>query len=73
MGLFLLAEVGIRMDRLAQAESLLVRCVKLAPSFTAARFALAVALTRQEKAAESLIELRVCCWSAIRRVSDRDT
>jgi len=53
----MLAEVGARLRRYADAENLLARCLELAPGFTAARHNYAVVLHRQNKAAAALIEV----------------
>jgi len=53
----MLAEVGARLRRYADAEALLVRCLELAPSFDAARHNYAVVLFRQTKAAAALPEI----------------
>jgi tetratricopeptide (TPR) repeat protein len=53
----MLAEVAARLGRYRDAESLLVRCLELAPSFTAARHNYAVVLHRQNKAAAALQEV----------------
>ena len=50
----MLAEVAGRLRRYADAEELLERCLKLAPSFDAARHNYAVVLNRQMKPAEAL-------------------
>jgi predicted Zn-dependent protease len=51
------AEVAGRLGRYADAENLLVRCLELAPGFTAARHNYAVVLHRQSKAAAALPEI----------------
>jgi len=53
----MLAEVGARLRRYQDAETLLVRCLELAPSFTAARHNYAVVLHRQNKPAAALREV----------------
>ena len=53
----MLAEAGIRLGRLDDAEALLSRCVELAPGFIEARHNYAVVLHRQSKGAEALAEL----------------
>ena len=53
----MLAEVAGRLGRYADAENLLVRCLELAPGFTAARHNYAVVLHRQSKAAAALTEI----------------
>ena len=50
----MLAEVAGRLRRYADAEELLERCLKLAPSFDAARHNYAVVLNRQMKPAAAL-------------------
>ena len=50
----MLAEVAGRLRRYADAQELLERCLKLAPSFDAARHNYAVVLNRQMKPAEAL-------------------
>ncbi|HEY4370245.1 MAG TPA: sulfotransferase [Steroidobacteraceae bacterium] len=51
------AEVAARLGRYADAENLLVRCLELAPGFTAARHNYAIVLHRQNKAAAALPEI----------------
>jgi tetratricopeptide (TPR) repeat protein len=53
----MLAEVAARLQRYPDAESLLARCLELAPSFTAARHHYAIVLHRQNKSAEALQEV----------------
>jgi tetratricopeptide (TPR) repeat protein len=50
----MLAETGARLGRLDDSETLLARCIELAPSFTAARHNYAMILHRQSKAKEAL-------------------
>ena len=50
----MLAEVAGRLGRYQDAESLLVRCLELAPSFNAARYNYAMALYRQNKSVAAL-------------------
>ena len=50
----MLAEVAARLRRYADAQTLLERCLELAPSFDAARHNYAVVLNRQGKAAAAL-------------------
>ena len=50
----MLAEVAARLRRYVDAQGLLERCLKLAPSFDAARHNYAVVLNRQGKAAAAL-------------------
>jgi predicted Zn-dependent protease len=53
----MLAEVAARIGRFADAERLLRRCLELAPSFHPARNNYSMALFRQGKAAEALVEI----------------
>jgi tetratricopeptide (TPR) repeat protein len=53
----MLAEVAARIGRFADAETLLRRCLELAPSFHAARHNYAMALHRLGKSAEALAEV----------------
>ncbi len=53
----MLAEVAARLRRYGDAETLLERCLELAPSFTAARHNYAVVLHRQNKLIEALREV----------------
>jgi cytochrome c-type biogenesis protein CcmH/NrfG len=53
----MLAEVAARIGRFEDAETLLRRCLELAPSFTAARHNYALVLHRQSKAPESLEQI----------------
>lgn len=53
----MLAEVAARLQRYADAEALLTRCLELAPSFTAARHHHAIVLHRQNKPAAALQEV----------------
>lgn len=53
----MLAEVAVRCGHNEEAEKLLVRCLELAPSFTAARYNYAVLLRRLNKASEALVEV----------------
>ena len=50
----MLAEVAARLGRLADAETLLARCMELAPGFSAARYHYALVLHRQNRTAEAL-------------------
>lgn len=50
----MLAEVAVRCDQNEAAENLLLRCLELAPSFTAARYNYAVLLHRRNAANEAL-------------------
>jgi tetratricopeptide (TPR) repeat protein len=53
----MLGEVAARLQRFADAEALLARCLELAPSFTAARHHHAIVLHRQNKPAEAMQEV----------------
>ncbi|HEX2493521.1 MAG TPA: sulfotransferase [Steroidobacter sp.] len=53
----MLAEVAARIGRMGDSETLLKRCLELAPSFTAARHNLALVLHRQHRPAEALVEV----------------
>jgi len=53
----MLAEAGIRLGRYVAAEQLLLRCLELAPSFSAARHNYALVLYRQNRAAEAIPHL----------------
>lgn len=53
----MLAETGVRLGRLEDAEALLARCLELAPGFIEARHNYAVVLHRQNKGAEALREI----------------
>ena len=50
----MLAEIGTRLGRFADAEGLLEVCLELAPSFQPARHNLAIVLFRQQKALDAL-------------------
>jgi tetratricopeptide (TPR) repeat protein len=52
----MLAEAGARLGHYDQAETLLARCVELAPGFDAARFNYATILHRQYKATDALAQ-----------------
>ena len=54
----MLAEAGIRLGRYRDAEALLEEALALAPSFAPARHAYAIALYRQQKAAEAIPHVR---------------
>ncbi len=54
----MLAEAGTRLGRYADAESLLARCLALAPSFAPARYNYALVLLRQGRADEALPQVR---------------
>jgi tetratricopeptide (TPR) repeat protein len=53
----MLAEVAVRCGQDEAAERLLVRCLELAPTFTAARYNYAVLLHRRNKVSEALGEI----------------
>lgn len=53
----MLAEVAARLGRYGDSENLLVRCLELAPGFTAARHNYAQVLLRQNRAVEALPEI----------------
>ncbi len=53
----MLAEVAARLGRFEDSETLLRRCLELAPSFSAARHNYALVLHRQSKAAEALEQI----------------
>ena len=53
----MLAEVAARLGRFADSETLLPRCLELAPGFNAARHNYAVVLHRQDRLAEALREV----------------
>ncbi len=53
----MLAETGARLGRYGDAETLLERCLELAPSFTAARHNYATVLYRQNKPAQVLAQV----------------
>ena len=56
----MLAEVAVRCDRDEEAEKLLLRCLELAPGFTAARYNHALMLQRRNRAPEALAEIEKC-------------
>jgi tetratricopeptide (TPR) repeat protein len=56
-GLRMLAEVGARLRRYADAQTLLERCLELSPSFHAARHNYAMVLYRQAKSELALAEV----------------
>ena len=53
----MLAEIAVRCGENEAAETLLLRCLELAPSFTSARYNYAVLLHRRNSAAEALVEV----------------
>ena len=56
----MLAEVAIRCAQDIEAEKLLLRCLELAPSFTAARYNYALLLQRREDSPRALVEIERC-------------
>ena len=56
----MLAEVAIRCGRDSEAENLLLRCLELAPSFTAARYNYALLLQRCEDSQRALVQIEQC-------------
>ncbi len=56
----MLAEVAIRCERNREAQDLLLRCLELAPSFTAARYNYALLLQRCGDSPRALIEIEKC-------------
>ncbi|HEY0302811.1 MAG TPA: sulfotransferase, partial [Rhizomicrobium sp.] len=52
----MLAEIGARLGRYGDAETLLARCLELAPSFTVARHNYAIVLHRQNKSQEAIAQ-----------------
>jgi tetratricopeptide (TPR) repeat protein len=56
----MLAEVAIRCGKDVEAENLLLRCLELAPSFTAARYNYALLLQRREDSPRALVEIERC-------------
>jgi tetratricopeptide (TPR) repeat protein len=54
----MLAETGTRLGRYAAAETLLERCLELAPGFSGARYNYAVVLYRQNRAVDALAQIR---------------
>jgi predicted Zn-dependent protease len=55
----MLAEVAARLRRYQESETLLARCLELAPSFNAARHNYAVILHRQNRPADALREVEL--------------
>ena len=53
----MLAEVGARMGRYVESETLLLRCLELAPSFVEARANYATMLERTNRQAEALQQI----------------
>ncbi len=52
----MLAEVGARLGRYGDAETLLARCLELAPGFTVARHNYAIVLHRQNKSQDAIAQ-----------------
>jgi len=55
----MLAEVAARLGRYGDAETLLARCLALAPRFTVARHNYAIVLNRQNKSQEALAQVEM--------------
>ena len=55
----MLAEVAARLGRYVDAETLLARCLALAPNFTVARHNYAVVLHRQNKSQEAIAQIEM--------------
>jgi len=55
----MLAETGTRLARYAEVEALLLHCLTLAPSFSGARYNLAIVLYRQQKAADAIPHIEI--------------
>src|SRR5688572_19899264 len=55
----MLAEVAARLGRYGDAETLLTRCLELAPGFTAARHNLALVFLREQKVEAALAEIEL--------------
>jgi len=53
----MLAELAVRVDRIEDAENLLVRCLELAPGFREARHNYAIVLHRANKPVEAIAQL----------------
>ncbi len=68
----MLAEAGTRLGRNGDAEALLTRCLELAPSFSGARYNLAVVLYRQQKAAEAIAHIEALLTEDPREPSYRN-
>jgi predicted Zn-dependent protease len=56
----MLAEVAIRASHDLEAEHLLLRCLELSPSFTAARYTYAILLQRCDRSPTALVEIEKC-------------
>lgn len=68
----MLAEVAVRCRRDAEAENLILRCLELAPSFTAARYNYAVMLHRRNDSSRALVEVERCLDADPRNPSYRN-
>jgi tetratricopeptide (TPR) repeat protein len=68
----MLAEVASRCARDEEAEKLLVRCLELAPSFTAARYNYALLLHRRNDSPAALIQIERCLEDDPERPSYRN-
>jgi tetratricopeptide (TPR) repeat protein len=55
----MLAEVAARLGRFGDAETLLARCLELAPNFTPARHNYAIVLHRQNKSLEAIAQVEL--------------
>src|SRR5450631_3207575 len=66
------AEVAGRLRRYQDAESLLVRCLELAPGFNAARYNYAMALYRQNKSVAALQQIDILAASEPRNSGYRN-
>jgi tetratricopeptide (TPR) repeat protein len=56
----MLAEVAVRCGREEEAEHLILRCLELAPGFTAARYMYAVLLHRRNDSPAALVQIEQC-------------
>ncbi len=68
----MLAEVAARLGRFRDSETLLTRCLELAPRFGAARHNLAVVLHRQNRPAEALREVEALLAASANDVGARN-
>jgi tetratricopeptide (TPR) repeat protein len=68
----MLAEVAARLGRYVDAESLLARCLELAPSFLPARHNYAVVLHRQNKSAAALAQVEALLTADARNPTFRN-
>jgi tetratricopeptide (TPR) repeat protein len=55
----MLAEIGARLGRYGDAETLLARCLELAPNFSAARHNYAIVLHRQNKCEDAIAQIEI--------------